>query len=288
MIKTLSIQVKENPVCLIPDIIYSQSSTYFGYTSKALKMHFVRLAEDGLGAQKKIKRPTVVWIIGGAWRETAPLKFAPEFTYLAKAGYNVALIDYRITLDAPFPGAVQDVKSAIRFLKAHADEYGVDENRIAVMGDSAGGYLSAMIGTTAGMKNFETAEWAGYDSSVKAVIDFYGPTDMEVMTDDLEEQYFGDNFKPEVQFMGPTATPETWALANPINHITENTPPFLIFHGTADEMVSCSQSKLLYEALEKKGIPADLYLLDGVYHARHEFWQTEIKEIVLEFLNKYL
>lgn len=288
MVKNLSLQVAENPVCLIPDIVYSQPPAYFGYTSRALKMHFVRLAEDGLGAQEKTKRPTIVWIIGGAFKEIAPLKFAPEFAYLAKEGYHVALIEYRVSNEAVFPAAVQDAKAAIRFLRAHADKYGIDENRIAVMGDSAGGYLAAMVGATTGMKEFETDEWEGYDSSVRAVIDLYGPTDLEAMVKDPDNRYFGDNFKPEVQFLGPSATHGTWRLANPISHITRETPPYLIFHGTADEMVPDSQSRLLYEALEKKGVPADLYLLEGVYHARHEFWQPEIKEIILDFLRRYL
>lgn len=288
MIRNLLIQVDEIPVCLMPGVVYSQPFTYFGHTSRALEMHFIRPAENGLYALEKTKFPTVVWIIGGAFKETAPLKFAPEFTYLAKTGYNVALIDYRVSNEAVFPAAVQDAKTAIRFLKTHADKYGVDRDRIAVMGDSAGGYLSAMVGATAGIKEFETDEWPEFDSSVNAVIDLYGSTDMESMLKDPDIQYFSDNFKPEIQFLGPSATSETWALSNPINYISNKTPPYLIFHGTVDEMVSCNQSKLLYEALEKKGVQADLYLLEGVYHARHEFWQPQIKKIILEFLKKYL
>lgn len=288
MVKEISVQVKENPVCLIPDIVYSQPDTYFGYTAKKLKMHFVRLAEDELDAYNKTKRPTVVWVIGGAFQETAPLKFAPELAFLARAGYNVALIDYRICSEGQFPSAVEDTKTAVRFLRAHADRYGVDADRIAVMGDSAGGYLAAMAGVTGGKEIFEGPEWSGYDSSVKAVIDMYGSIDMEQLAKHPDVGIFNDHFNPPAMFLGRDLTDEKFAQADPCTYITENTPPHLILHGTADEMVPCEQSKRLYEALEKKNVPAELYLLKGVYHARNEFWQQEIKDIILDFLNKYL
>ena len=184
MKQTLSIQVDEPTICLIPGIVYSQAMNYFGKVPRSLQMHLLR--PDAWDCAVEEKLPTVIWVIGGAWQETAPLRYAAELAFLAKAGYNVAMIDYRVNSEARYPAQVQDVKTAIRFLRAHADKYGVDENRIAIMGDSAGGYLSAMAGTTAGEAVFETEEWAGYDSSVKAVIDWYGPTDMKTMQEDFE------------------------------------------------------------------------------------------------------
>lgn len=287
MKKELSIQLKEPAVCLIPGIVYSQAMNYYGKVPRSLQMHFVR--PDEWDSAVETKRPTIVWVIGGAWQETAPLRYATELTFLAKQGYNVALIDYRVNSEARYPSQIQDVKTAIRFLRSHADKYGIDENRIAIMGDSAGGYLSAMAGVTSGEKIFETDEWAGYDSGVKAVIDWYGPVDFKKMQEEHEKET-GLKMTPMMKFLGEEEIRNEKILyqSNPVNYINENTPPFLIFHGTADEMVPFDQSVKLYEALQKNGVPSDLYLLKGVYHARFEFWQQEIKDIILKFLEKYL
>lgn len=281
---TISIQAKEVTSCLIPDITYSQVFNYHGKVPRSLKLHLVR--PDCWGTLGE-KLPTVIWIVGGAWRWTAPLRFAPELSYLAQSGFNVALIDYRVSSEAAFPAAVQDVKTAVRFLRAHAEKYGVDENRIAVMGDSAGGYLSAMLGTSRGIEAFESEEWAGYDSSVKAAIDFFGPTDLERMP---KKTGNGGVTTPTAKFVGEEniQNEQVWKMANPINYISEDTPPFLIFHGMADEVVPYTQSELLYEALQKKKVPSDFYLLEGAGHAGFEFWQPEIKNIVLDFLTRYL
>ena len=287
MKKTLHIEAKEPLVALIPNIVYSQVPTYFGKVPLALHMHLLQPdVWDGLPD----KLPTVVWVIGGAWRETAPLWRATELAFLAKAGYNVALIDYRVYSQGCFPAAVQDVKTAIRFLRAHAGQYHVDPDRIAVMGDSAGGYLSAITGTSAGVPEFETAEWQGFDSSVKAAIDFYGPIDLKYMQDHPYPDMAGKHITHEAQFLTEAgmADPETLRLSNPISFLSEHTPPFLIFHGTADEQVSPDQSVMLYEALQTRGVPADLYLIEGAMHAREEFFQPEIKAIILDFLGKYL
>lgn len=287
MKKTLSIQLEEPTICLIPGIVYSQVMNYYGKVPRSLQLHLLR--PDAWDSAVEEKLPTVIWVIGGAWQETAPLRYAAELSFLAKAGYNVAMIDYRVNSEARYPAQIQDVKTAIRFLRAHADKYGVDENRIAIMGDSAGGYLSAMVGVTAGVGLFETKEWAGYDSSVKAVIDWYGPIDMKTMQEDFERE---NNMQmgPIMKFLGEAETrnEEILKQASALSYVSENTPPFLILHGTADEMVAVGQSIRFYEELQKKNVPSDLYLLEGVYHARFEFWQQEIKDIILDFLKRYL
>lgn len=294
MKKTLSISQSDPIACLMPGIVYSQGTNYFGRVPRALEMHLMRPDAWSEGKNiwesgKKEKLPTVVWVIGGAWQQTAPLRFASEFSFLAKAGYNVAMIDYRVTNEACYPIQIQDVKTAIRFLRAHADQYGIEENRIAVMGDSSGGYLASMVGTTGGIEKYEGEEWAGYDSSVQAVIDEYGPVNLKEMHARWKN-VFKTQMTPFIQFMGEEGIEDEKLLeeANPVNHIKETTPPFLILHGTKDELVPAKESEALYEALQKKQVPSDLYILEGAQHAGFEFWQPEIKEIILKFLNTYL
>lgn len=285
MKQTLSIELKEKTVCLIPEIVYSQVLNYRGKVPRSLTMHLVR--PDHWGSLGE-KLPTVIWIVGGAWRWTAPMRFAPELSYLAKAGYNVACIDYRTSGEAAFPAQIQDVKTAVRFLRANAEKYGVDENRIAVMGDSAGGYLAAMLGVTEGISEFDTEEWKEYSSSVKAVIDFYGPSELssQAKTEGIQNV----QMTPSRKFLGEDSywNEDLWKRASPVHYIHKHTPPFLLFHGKEDEIVLPQQSDLLYEALQKQGIPVDLYLLEHTGHAGFEFWQQEIKDIVLQFLEKYL
>lgn len=295
MRKTISICNTKCPSTLTNGVVFSQSLNRMGRVFRPLELHFIRPCvwytqeelRDGIPAKEKL--PTIIWISGGGFETTAPIKYAPEFNYLIEKGYQVALIDYRVSGEAPFPAALQDVKTAIRFLRANADKYGVDEKHIAVMGDSAGGYLSAMLGVTSDTDQFDTDEWKGYDSSVNAVVDLYGAVDLT----SLEQQrpvHSGNVLTPIRKFLGDGGMndKQIHKIANPINHISESTPPFLIMHGTNDQIIAHEQSELLYHALKEKGISVDFYTLDGVGHAGNEFWQEPVKEIIAAFLELYI
>ena len=121
------------------------------------------------------KLPLVIWIFGGAFLvgskdDTVPLELLPQ-------GYAVASIGYRLSSDAKFPAQVEDCKAAIRWLRANAARFALDPERFAVFGESAGGYLAAMLGTTGEVKEFDVGEHLEHSSRVQAVVDFYGPTD---------------------------------------------------------------------------------------------------------------
>ena len=281
----IKVRKKDCPVVLIPDIVYSQVFNTFNRFIIPLKMHLLRpsnrddrrAAVDGAQIFEK-KLPTLVWIVGGGFQTTAPLLFAPEMAFFARRGYQIAMIDYRVGGEGAFPAAVRDVKTAVRFLRAHAGKFGVDSEKIAVMGGSAGGYLAAMLGATAGMEEFETEEWPGYDSGVNAVIDMFGISDLSLMKDDYRIKAFcGLDWQPE-----KTVDP----MMSPISHISQKTVPFLLLHGTEDILVPYKQSELLYETLQEKGVVSELVLLEGAGHASDDFWQEEIKMIILNFLNQ--
>jgi acetyl esterase/lipase len=124
--------------------------------------------------------PLVVLLFGGGWKWCIRTSFADQQAWLAKLGFASAAVDYRVSGVAPFPAAVEDCKCAIRFLRAHATQYNIDPNRIAVWGDSAGGNLAAMLGTTAGIKGLEGhGGWQNYSSRVQAVVDLFGPSDLK-------------------------------------------------------------------------------------------------------------
>ncbi len=249
---------------------------------------------DWWGQTKLPKLPTILWIVGGAWQQTFPSWRMAEFSYLAYAGYQVAAIDYRTINEAVFPAQVEDVKTAVRFLRANADRYGVDADRIGVMGDSAGGYLAAMLGATGESKAFETDEWAGHSSAVKAVVDWYGPIDlMRMRMDELEQNPDSDAddallFRLFADCPITEDNRERLEKMSPERYLSEQTPPHLILHGTADEMVDVRESERYYDALSRAGIPVELYLLEGAGHCDQAFSQPDVQKLTLDFLNRHL
>lgn len=227
--------------------------------------------------------PLVVFVHGGGWnsgdsRHAVPFSDLPRtLAALASQGYVVASVNYRLSQEAHFPAALQDVKSAIRWLRGHASAYGGDSTRLAVWGMSAGGQLAAMVGTTCGVMKFEPAAGDGLDAPsdcAEAVIDWFGPTDLQSMADDNGKPT-KDGFvaagqpSPEGSYLGcepALCAPGVVKLASPLGFISENAPPFLIQHGAADTEVSPKQSQKLYEALKQKGVPAELELYPDVGH----------------------
>ena len=227
--------------------------------------------------------PTVLFVHGGGWnsgdsRHALAFPDLPRaLAALAARGYVVASLNYRLSQEAHFPAALQDVKAAIRWLRSHAGSYNGDATRVAVWGMSAGGQLAAMAGTTCGVTRFEPDGNAGYDAPsdcAEAVIDWFGPTDLESLG--------ADNGKPakegfvaagqtseEGSYLGcePQACPPGIArLASPMAFVSENAPPFLIQHGAADTQVSPKQSQKLYDALKQKGVPAEIVLYPDAGH----------------------
>ncbi len=290
---TIKPNIERSDIVLMDDVIFSQPLAYFGRKPRPLKMMLLRPIE-WWGATELPPLPTIIWIVGGAWQQTFPSWRMAEFSYLAYAGYQVAAIDYRTINEATFPAQVEDCRAAVRFLRANASRYGVDPDRIAVMGDSAGGYLAAMLGATNGSTLFETDEWAGFSSDVAAVVDWYGPIDMLRM----REYALEGNPAPEEEdtmlfrlFAGCPINEEnreSLAQMSPERYLTKHTPPHLILHGTADTMVDVRESERYYDALTGANIPAELYLLEGAGHCDQAFSQPETQKIILDFFDRYL
>jgi len=209
----------------------------------------------------------VVWVHGGGWRAGSKDRtYAPET--LGEA-YAVASIDYRLSQVAAFPAQIHDVKAAVRWLRAHAEVYGFDPDRIGAWGSSAGGHLVALLGTSCGVEALEgcVGGFPEQSSCVHAVCDFYGPTDLPA----LVEQRGGTDprqLMPEEQLIGgPIADNlELAIVASPIAHVDPNDPPFLIMHGSADQTVFVEQSIAFDAALRAAGVESTLIVIDGAGH----------------------
>ncbi len=205
--------------------------------------------------------PAVIWVHGGAWR-VGDRGFCPDLErYFASRGYAMVNIEYRLSGEWKFPAALEDVRAAVRWVRAHGAEHGIDPERIALWGSSAGAHLAALAASTA-----RSAE-----DRVQAVVDGYGPTDLAR----ADEQALSGGMvhdvpdSPESQLLGVRlgeADPALLRAANPAAHVDAQAPPFLILHGAADLLVPPGQSELLHEALVAAGVESTLYLIEGLDH----------------------
>jgi acetyl esterase/lipase len=237
----------------------------------------------------KTPAPAIVDIPGGSWRVVK--KSAEDALFYAKCGFIGVSITHRTSDIAIFPAAVHDCKAVIRWLRAHAEEYSLDPDKIGVTGFSSGGHLAALLGTSGGDSFLEgKGDYMDYSSSVQAVVDHFGPTDFLKMNDsELSDHidHFAKN-SPESLFLGGPLREKTELahLANPINYIDPEDPPVLIGHGEKDGMVIINQSELLHKALIKAGVPTDLIRVKNADHMYRPYkWDAEISPTVDE-MNK--
>ncbi len=195
---------------------------------------------------------TVLWVHGGGWmegsRQWLPESIEPFGLHdkLLARGYAVADVDYRLALEATYPAQLSDVQAAVRWLRAYSDELRLDPARFAALGESAGGHLAAMAGLT---------------MPIQAVVDWYGVSDL----------YFGDVedplFPPARLLGGPIAQRRELARsASPLHHVHPGAPPFLLMHGTQDQVVPYDQSVRMAQALRAQGVRADLYPVPDADH----------------------
>lgn len=235
------------------------------------------------------KPPLVVWIHGGAWRSGS--KNNPPALFLLERGFAVASINYRLSQEAIFPAQIHDVKGAIRWLRANADQYGYNAARIGVWGASAGGHLAALLGTTGGVAELEGPH--GYpevSSRVQAVVDFFGPTDLTEMGKFPSQMDHNAPDSPESQLVGGPIQQnrDKAALANPIRYVSKDDPPFFIVHGDADPLVPVNQSELLVASLRKAGVPVEFRVIRGGGHGGAGFATPEMRDAISAFFARHL
>ncbi len=238
------------------------------------------LADIYLPEEEQRPLPVIIWLHPGGWK-LGNRQLGPDLArFFAEAGFAMVAVDYSLSGVAKFPTAVEDVKTAVRWVRSVAAERGFDPDRIGVWGASAGGHLAALAALS-GEGAFEGTEYPGYASGVKAVAAGYPVVDMlqldahrDAMPPlDVDPSAFmlpaaADAESFESQFLGaPIQTvPELARAANPAEYVREGAPPFLLLHGTGDGAVPHMQSKLLFDALAAAGNNATLHLIDGLGH----------------------
>ncbi|HEY5466136.1 MAG TPA: alpha/beta hydrolase, partial [Clostridia bacterium] len=230
------------------------------------------------------------FLCGGAWLAMDKDLWIPELVTFTRRGFAVACAEYRTSGVARFPAQIEDVKSAIRYLRAHAAGWSLDPARFAIMGESAGGHLAVLAGATGETREFDTGDWLEQDSGVQAVVDYYGPMDFSQMGKSSADSDHDAPDSPESRLIGGPIqkNPMPVQRANPITYLTREAPPTLILHGSVDRTVPCHQSQLLFDALQALGVPVEYYRLVGEGHATDAFIQPAVMDMVAEFLIHYL
>ena len=273
-----------------PGVNVASNLVYASTPDKELKLDIYRAKSAG-----REELPLVVWVHGGAWRRGG--KESPRQAIgLVERGYVVASVSYRLSQEAKFPAQIHDVKAAIRWLRAHAEDYGIAVGRVGVWGASAGGHLVALLGTSGGVAELEGAVGPAHkdiSSRVQAVADYFGPTDfLQMDAHSISDRIAHDApDSPESELIGAPiqGNPDLAARANPITYVTPDDPPFLIVHGDLDPLVPHHQSELLQAALRGAGVEATLYTVEGGRHGQGgEFGSPELFERVADFFDRTL
>ena len=228
--------------------------------------------------------PVIVWLHGGGWR-FGDRRTGPNLSrFSAECGFAMVSVEYRLSRQAQFPSQVEDVKTAIRWIRSVAGTYGFDATRIGLWGASAGGHLAAMAALSdRGQFESDRSEHAGFSSAVQAVVAAYAPIDFlrldehrDAVGADTDPESFrlppgsraADPTSYESRLLGAPlpACPDRTRDANPVRYVTSHAPPFLILHGATDAAIPPQQSELLYDALASAGNDATFCAVAGLGH----------------------
>ena len=230
--------------------------------------------------------PVVVWVHGGGWLNGSKDKCPAA--WLAESGdYAVASMDYRLASEAPWPAQMEDCRDAVRWLRQHAADYGLDSDHVGVWGSSAGGHLVALVGT------LDVPADETVSSRVQAVCDWFGPSDLLTMPPNVISE---TRTRAQVEksngavLLGAAVMdiPERAKSASSLHQVSSGDAPFLIMHGDADPGVPLEQSVKLHEKLVAAGVPSSLEVVAGAGHGGPEFKTDEVKQTVRAFFDRHL
>lgn len=240
----------------------------------------------------------VIIIYGSAWFGNNMKQFAFEALGkpLLDVGFAVIAINHRASFDAAYPAQINDVKAAIRFVRANADNYKIDTSFIGITGYSSGGHLASLAGTSNSVKEFTVGKitvdiegnvgnYGSVSSSVNAVVDWFGPIDMALM-DECKKPKGGDSPETALIKGNPADNLDMIALLNPITFIDETDPQFMVIHGEADNVVPHCQSELFAKELKGKGLLTKFISVPEGQHGPVTFNESTFKKMTDFFLKE--
>ena len=244
MKKEIRIPITQEAITLVPNVVYKMERFWYDMTLRPMKMSVLMPKHW----QEHKPQPLVLWLCGGGFQVMDENIWIPQMIDFARAGFTVASVEYRTAHTAPFPAELVDVKAAIRYLRAHKEEFCFDGEHIFVMGESAGGSIASETGLITDPQ-YDVGEYLEESSAVTGVVDFY---------------------------------------CSAIRYVTPESVPFMILHGSGDDTVPIAQSEALHEALTKAGVDCDFYIIEGAGHGEDEFYQKEVIDLIIDFMRRHI
>lgn len=237
--------------------------------------------------------PAILYVQGSAWRKQDNYKRLGAMADLASRGFVTAILQYRESGLATFPAPVQDAKTGVRFLRKHAKEYKINSDEIFIMGDSSGGNTAFLAGVTADQDLMDTDVYGEYSCKVKAIVDFYGVSCVQIKEDFPTTPNQGEPDSPEGMLIGRKNVYEHPKLSDPVtcmNYVKKDVPipPVLMMHGLADDLVAPEQSIRLYKKLREEEKEVEFYLVENAKHGDPAFWTEKNMDVVEQFISKYI
>jgi acetyl esterase/lipase len=257
------------PTRLIPDVCYGTAGDL------PLLLDIVRPDPEPENLM-----PVIVEIHPGGWMYGE--KYGPRNQFLAERGFFTASINHRLSGQAPFPAQIEDVRMAVRWLRAHAQEYHLDSERIGVWGESSGGHLAALVGTAADREVPEAEpDLTPVSAQVQAVATVSGPTDLQLLGNRYVEALLGG---------APQTRAELARRANPLSYLDQDhlIPPFLLIHGEQDTQVPFVQAVLLHEALLKVSAEVTLHAVQAGHNLLGSSHKVTCQALILDFFAQSL
>lgn len=294
-----------SPTSAAPTFELVPKRTDIVYADDGMEEHKLDLYMPGTDTDKGAGPfPTVVFVHGGGWAggdkadlNNEEIQINQLRDTLLGHGYAIASVNYRLMPKGTFPEPMQDVAAAVRYLKSHAGQYGLDVDRFVMLGDSAGGHLATMVGMTSDKPDLQgSIGVTDTDTKVKAIVGYYGIYDLTTRTED-QQQGPCQRAKPGAESShgrligadpdSPQGEPIA-AKASPITYVSANTPPVLLFHGRQDCTTPPAQAERFEAALKAAGVPTELTLIDAP-HADKRFFETqELKDQLIRFLDTHV
>ena len=271
------------------EILVEENLTYGLVGDTELKLDLARPNGDD-------PHPAIVFIHGGGWANGDRQRYRSSIEKAAKRGYVAVTISYRLmqfdrekkettTATPIFPAQIHDAKAAVRWLRANAEKYHVNPDRVGVTGGSAGGHLSLLVGLTDPDSELEGESGTPNQSSrVQAVVNVFGPTEI---ADCYESSSVAWVFR---LFTGgtPEEVPEQYKMASPLTYVSKDDPPVLTLHGDQDRLVPVEQAKLLDEKMKSVGASHSLMIFEGQGHGFEKEHQQKAMDAMWDFFDQHL
>lgn len=267
-------------ICAADQIVFEEGIEYTNPDGQHLKLNLARPKDLSASA------PAVMCIHGGGFRAGKRERWDKLCRQLAERGYVAATVTYRLAPKYRFPAAVHDVKAGVRWLRANAKKYGIDSNRIGVIGDSAGGHLVQFLGVTGGVARFEGEGGnASHSSRVSCVVNYYGPSDF---TKSYGKSVDAAEVLPLWLGGDLTTHRQTHIHASPLYWVTPESAPTLLIHGTKDPYVAHEQAEWIRDRLEAATVEVKLLSLEGAGHGFRGEHAKQAEAAMFDFFAKHL